>query len=59
MSTVVWTTTALADVAGLVATLEEVNPDAAERAAKAIRRAGDSLDMNAKRGTMVQGAPGV
>jgi len=59
MSTVIWTSAALTDVEELVVALAQVNPDAAERAAKAIRRAGDSLDINSKRGTMVQNAPGV
>ena len=59
MSPVVWTTTALTDVAGLIETLADVNLDAAERAAKAIHRAGDSLELNPKRGLMVQDALGV
>ncbi|NJM68197.1 MAG: type II toxin-antitoxin system RelE/ParE family toxin [Acaryochloris sp. RU_4_1] len=59
MSTVVWTPTALDDVDGLVEELAEVNLEAAERAAQSIRLAGNSLRSNAKRGTMVQGAPGV
>jgi plasmid stabilization system protein ParE len=59
MSSVVWTNTALTDVAGLVETLAQVNFDAADRAAKAIRSTGDSLELNPKRGMMVQDAPGV
>jgi plasmid stabilization system protein ParE len=43
MPTVIWTDIALADTEGLIGVLAEVNPDAADRAAQAIRRAGDSL----------------
>jgi plasmid stabilization system protein ParE len=59
MSPVVWTRTALEDVDRLVEGLAELSPDAAVRAAQAIRQGGNSLGSNAKRGAMVQGAPGV
>jgi plasmid stabilization system protein ParE len=59
MPTVIWTDTALADAEKLINGLAEDNPDAADRAAQAIRRAGDSLESNPKRGAMVQGAPGL
>jgi len=59
MPTVIWTTAALADVEGLINVLAEVNPDAADRAAQAIRKAGDSLESSPSRGVMVQGAPGL
>jgi plasmid stabilization system protein ParE len=59
MSQVTWTKTALNDADELVEPLMDVNPDAAVRAAQAIRQAGSSLSQNPKRGTMVQGAPGV
>ncbi len=59
MSQVTWTKTALNDADGLVEPLMEMNPDAAVRAAQAIRQAGNGLSQNPKRGTMVQGAPGV
>lgn len=59
MSTVIWTTAALADVEGLLNGLAQVNPDAADRAAQAIRKAGDSLESSPKRGAIVQGAPGL
>ena len=39
--------------------LAVVNLGAAERAAKAIRRTGDSLELNPKRGMIVQDASGI
>jgi plasmid stabilization system protein ParE len=59
MPTVIWTKTALDDTDGLVDQLMAINVEAGLLAAQAIRQAGDSLNRNAKRGTMVQGAPGV
>lgn len=59
MPKVIWTGIALADIEGYKNDLEEVSPDAAERAAQAIRKAGDSLENNPRRGASVQDAPGV
>jgi plasmid stabilization system protein ParE len=59
MSQVTWTKTALEGADNLIEPLMEVNPEAAVRASQSIRQAGDSLRQNPKRGTMVQGAPGV
>jgi plasmid stabilization system protein ParE len=39
--------------------LEAINPEAALRASCAIREAGDSLEMNAKRGKAIEAAPGL
>lgn len=59
MSSVTWTKTAINDADTLIEAVMAANPDAAIRAARAIRQAGDSLSQNPKRGPMVQGAPGV
>lgn len=59
MSQVSWTSAALADVQRHFETLESVNLEAAFKAAQAIRKAGDSLERNPKRGAIVHEASGL
>jgi len=59
MSQVSWTSAALADVQRYFETLESVNLEAAFKAAQAIRKAGDSLEHNPKRGAIVHEASGL
>ena len=59
MSQVSWTNAALADVQRHFETLEQVNPEAAVKAAQVIREAGDSLERNSRRGAIVHEATGL
>jgi plasmid stabilization system protein ParE len=59
MPQVVWTPSALTDIQRHYEFLELVDLDAARRAAQAIREVGDSLELNALRGTIVQAAMGL
>ncbi len=59
MSQVSWTNAALADVQRHFETLEQVNLEAAVKAAHAIRKAGDSLEHNSRRGAIVHEATGL
>jgi plasmid stabilization system protein ParE len=59
MSVVIWTKPALNDIEQLISYLLEVNPEVAQQIAQSIRKAGDSLSSNPKRGVMVQDVNGV
>ncbi len=59
MPTVVWTPTAVADVKQHYQDLKPKDPDTAKRATQAILRAGDSLEENPRRGTVIQQAQGL
>jgi plasmid stabilization system protein ParE len=59
MSQVSWTSTALADIQRHFEALEQVNVEAAISAAQAIRKAGDSLERNARSGLVVNEAKGL
>jgi plasmid stabilization system protein ParE len=56
---VTWTPTALTDVRRHYQRLEPLDLDAALRARDAIRRAGDSLKLHPRRGTIVQKVEGL
>jgi plasmid stabilization system protein ParE len=59
MPTVVWTPAAVADVERQYRYLEPRDPDAAKRAIQAVLRAGDSLEENPRRGTIIQQTQGL
>ena len=59
MPTVIWTPTAITDVNRHYEFLEPNNPDAAKKAAQVILKAGDSLEKNPRRGTVVHQAKGL
>ena len=59
MPAVVWTPAAVADIEQHYQYLKPKDPDAAKRATQAILRAGDSLEENPRRGTVIQQAQGL
>jgi plasmid stabilization system protein ParE len=59
MSAVIWTANAIADLDRYLAFLQSVNPQAAQKAARKIRNAGQSLSTSPRRCPAIQNAQGL